>query len=376
MRLDASRGPVSHRQRSEPTVALVHDNFTGPTGMGRVLDSHARFILESGWKLWIVGDNVPRDLRAAAERVTLVRNPRGLPKLLEHAEWCRHARAAVRGAAADIVHVHSPWLALDADLQTSHFVSQAAFARDVREPRGGIEGALRGVQAWVTRRADDRLYRRSRPATFLSFVSEFLRDEFRRHYGEPRGGWIFRPPAPGWRPPDAPRRARARAALGVPEGSLAVGYLGGADPRKGFEHVLGLRSERDLHLLFAGPGSERVAVGDRPGLGFVDVDAFLSACDVLAAPSRFDSAPVVVLEAISRGVPVVTTPASGWAGAIERHGCGAVWNDGGTPLANACRAAAAAAPRSCRALIDEFEPRRERRVLIGAYERILGRADR
>jgi hypothetical protein len=167
MRLDASRGPVSHRQRSEPTVALVHDNFTGPTGMGRVLDSHARFILESGWKLWIVGDNVPRDLRAAAERVTLVRNPRGLPKLLEHAEWCRHARAAVRGAAADIVHVHSPWLALDADLQTSHFVSQAAFARDVREPGGGIEGALRGVQAWVTRRADDRLYRRSRPATFL-----------------------------------------------------------------------------------------------------------------------------------------------------------------------------------------------------------------
>ena len=71
MRMDASRGPLSHRQRSEPTVALVHDNFTGPTGMGRVLDSHARFILESGWKLWIVGDNVPRDLRAAAERVTL-----------------------------------------------------------------------------------------------------------------------------------------------------------------------------------------------------------------------------------------------------------------------------------------------------------------
>ena len=202
---------------SVPVVALVHDNFTGPTGMGRVLNSHARFILDVGWELCIVGDNVPAELRAGARRVITVRNPRGLPKLLEHFAWCRRARAALRGVAANIVHVHSPWLADAADLQTSHFVSQAAFARDIREPANGIEGRLRRLQASATRRADDRLYRRRRPSTYLSFVSELLRDEFRRHYGEPRGGWIFRPPAPRWRPPDAPERARARAALGVPE---------------------------------------------------------------------------------------------------------------------------------------------------------------
>lgn len=355
-----------------PMVALVHDNFAGPTGMGLVLNSHARFILEADWRLCIVGDNVPGDLRAGAARVVAVRNPPGRPKLLEHAAWCRRVRRALRHVAADIVHVHSPWLAHNADLQTSHFISQAAFARDVREQRSGIEGMLRRGQAWATRRLDDRLYRRSRAAIYLSFVSEFLRDEFRRHYGEPRGGWIFPPPAPRWHPPDAARRARARAALGVHDRRVAVGFLGGIDPRKGFEHALALAAEPDLQLLFGGPGSERLAVGGRPGIGFVDVELFLSACDVLVAPSRFDSAPVVVLEALSRGVPVVTTAASGWAQAIQRHGCGVVWAEHGPPLADACRAAAATPADSCRPLIGELAPGSQRQVLIGAYEQILG----
>ena len=72
----------------------------------------------------------------------------------------------------------------------------------------------------------------------------------------------------------------------------------------------------------------------------------------------------------------MTTDASGWAEAIKRHGCGVVWSDHGSPLADACHAAAAAPTDSCRALIDEFAPQRQREVLIGAYEQILGSATR
>lgn len=355
-----------------PTVALAHDHFDGPSGMGLVLGAHARFILETGWRLCIVGDDIPDDLRAGADRVVRVRNPRGLPKLPEHATWCRRARAALRGVRADIAHVHSPWLAENGRLLTSHFISQAAFAHDIHEPATGVEGRLRQVQAWVKRRTDDRLYRRLGSSTYLSFVSEFLRDQFRRHYGEPRGGWIFCPPAPGWDPPSAAEQARARAAFGVPEGPLSVGYLGGVDPRKGFEHVLRLQSEPGIHLLFAGPGSERVSVGGRPGAGFVEAGPFLSACDVLIAPSRFDSAPVAVLEALARGVPVVSTSTCGWASAIERHRCGVVWSGDRMTLAEACRRAAAVPADRCRALVAEFGARRQREVLIGAYEEILG----
>lgn len=357
-----------------PTVALVHDNFAGPTGMGIVLNGHAHFILDAGWELLVVGDNVPADLRAAAARVLPARKPRGLPALPEHLEWCRRARAALRQIRADIVHVHSPFLASLADLQTSHFVSQAAFNRGGGQPANGIEAILRRAQAWVTRQADDWLYRRERPRCYLSFVSEFLRDEFRRLYGEPRGGWVFHPPAPAWCPPTPGERKRARATLQVPDGRLVVGYLGGVDPRKGFEEVLALQSEPDLHVLFAGPGSERVRVGARPGIGFVEVGPFLSACDVLAAPTCFDPAPVAVLEGLARGVPVVTTSSSGWATAVERHGCGVVWRGRPAPLAGACRQAAAASPESCRALIEEEGPARQRESLISAYEQILGDA--
>ena len=359
------------RRRSVPTVALVHESFAGPTGMGVVVNRHAHFVLEAGWELCIVGDNIPDDLRAASAGVVRVRNQQWHSNLLEQLDWCRRARAALRKMTADIVHVHSPFLAKDADLQTSHMIAQAAFVRGSRETARGIEGRLRRVQAWGIRHADERLYRRAQSRTYLSFVSEFLRDEFRRHYGEPRGGWIFHPPAPRWQPAANGERARDRARLGVPEGLLAVGYLGGVDSRKGFDDVLALQSRPDMHVLFAGPASERVTVAGRPGLGFVDVGPFLSACDVLVAPTRFDPAPVAVLEGLSRGVPVVTTSASGWAEAIERHGCGVVWRKGSAPLAEACRRAAAASAASCRSLLHEIGPRREQQVLISAYEEIL-----
>ena len=358
-------------RRSVPTVALVHDQFSGPTGMGLVLNRHAQFILETGWNLCVVGGNVPKDIRAAA-RVVPVRSPRNLPSLLEHMEWCRRALGALRQIEADIVHVHSPLLAVHADIQTSHFVSQAAFAHGDRTDGRGVNAALRGVQAWVNRRSDGRLYARARSRTYLSFVSEFLRDEFCRLYGEPRGGWVFRPPMPKWQPPTAAERANARYQFGVTHGRVAVGYLGGVDSRKGFADVLALQSEPDLHVLMAGPGSERVSIGGRPGIGFVDVGPFLSACDVLAAPTRFDPAPVAVLEGLSRGVPVVTTSASGWASAIERHGCGAIWRSRTASLAQACRMAAATSSDRCRALADELAPHHERQALVDAYGHIMG----
>jgi glycosyltransferase involved in cell wall biosynthesis len=361
---------VAAMRPDTPTVALVHDNFAGPTGMGLVLNHHARWVLEAGWRLCIVGDNIPHDLRSEAQ-VLAVSRPCGLPALPEHLEWCRRARAALRLVRADLVHVHTPLLAEHADIQTAHFVAQPAFARGVRERARGIDGALRRAQAWATRRLDHWLYCRNRSRSYLSFVSEFLQEEFQHHYGTPRGGWILSPPAPPWHPPRPEQRGRARLDLGVPEGRLVVGYVGGNDPRKGLEDVVALTSEPDLYVLLAGPGSQRLTVHGRPGLGFVDIDPVLSASDVLAAPARFDSAPVAVLQGLSRGVPVVTTETSGWAKAIERHDCGAVWRVGAGSLAAACRSAAAAPAEHCRALVEDFAPKRQKDVLIGAYEQIL-----
>lgn len=354
-----------------PHAALVHDNFEGPTGMGLVLERHAHWLLEAGWSLTLVGENVPGDLRDAC-RVIDVPPPRRLPSLAEHAAWCSRARRALRGVDADLVHVHSPLLAPAADLLTSHFMAQPAHAIGVRELTTGVEGALRRAQGEISRRVDDLAYRRIPDRTYVSFVSEFLRDEYARHYGPPKGGWVLAPPAPPWNPPNPSERSEARRRWGVEFGRISVGYVGGSDPRKGWFRLEQLTVEPDLHLLFAGPGSERISIGGRPGLGRVEIDDFYAACDVVVAPATFDSAPVAVLQAVTRDVPVVTTTSSGWAGALARTEAGIVWKPD-APLAAAVRAARDLPPANRRVFAEEFSAARQRRALLDAYDSVATR---
>lgn len=349
-------------------VALVHDNFTGPTGMGLVTERHAEWVLGAGWSLTVVGDNVPAWLIERA-RVVAALKPLRLPSLAEHLIWCARARRALRFVQADVVHVHSPLLASRADLLTSHFMEQPAHARGVRERARGAEGVLRVAQAALSRRLDDLLYRRLARSTAVSFVSEFLRDEFSALYGAPVGGWVLSPPAPPWRPVADDERGAARARFAVGGEAIVAGYVGGNDPRKGHAHLAQLDGRDDVELLLAGPGSERLQFGGRPGLGFVDVDALYAACDVVVAPALFDSAPVAVLQAVARGVPVVVSPASGWASAVSRHGAGAVW-DGEEPLPAAVLSAARRGSAGCEQMTAEFSPDNQRDLLLDTYTRI------
>jgi glycosyltransferase involved in cell wall biosynthesis len=356
-----------------PHIALVHDNFTGPTGMGRMAERMAHWLLDAGWQVTVVGSHVPRSL---AERCSVrpVRAWPRLPAVPSHLAWCTGAARALRDVRADVVHVHSPLLASRADLLTCHFLAAPARARGVVEHRSGLNGALRRIQERVERAIDDRAYRSLPTTVRVAFVSSFLRDEFSRHYGEPRGGWVLPPPAPAWRPVGTDERTRARRRLGVAGNRLVVGYIGGDDPRKGLPAVRKLVGEPDIELLLAGPGSERLDWGSRPGLGFVDPDEFYAACDVLVAPSLFDSAPVAVLQALARGVPVALSPTTGWADAVARHGAGVVWtpNANGS-LAAAAREASMAGPEACRALTEEFAEERQRGALLDVYSELRGR---
>jgi glycosyltransferase involved in cell wall biosynthesis len=349
-------------------IALVHDSFQGPKGMGVVCERLARVVLDEGWSLTIVGTDVPAHL---AERADVRRVPRfdRLPALPQHVAWCVLAARALRGVDADVVHVHSPFLLPFADVLTSHFIAAPAYARGVREDRPGLEGALRRAQEALTRALDSAAYRYGRRRRNISFVSEFLREEFRAHYGEPRGGWILAPPAPPWRPVSEEERQAAKRRWDC-NGALVAGYLGGSDPRKGLPHARSLADEPDVVPLIAGPGSERIDGGGRPGLGFVDPDDFIEACDVVLGPAAFDSAPVAILTALSRGVPVVVSETSGWARAVERHGAGAVWRPG-APFADSVRSAAATPQAACREVIEEFSEERQREVALEIYRRLL-----
>jgi glycosyltransferase involved in cell wall biosynthesis len=135
-------------------------------------------------------------------------------------------------------------------------------------------------------------------------------------------------------------------------------------------HACSLIGERGIEPLIAGPGSDRIDVGGRPGLGFVDPDDFIEACDVVLGPAAFDSAPVAILTALSRGVPVVVSETSGWARAVERHGAGCVWRLG-EDFAAAVRAAAAAPLEACAGLVAEFGEERRRELALEVYRQLL-----
>ncbi|HET6404502.1 MAG TPA: glycosyltransferase [Candidatus Thermoplasmatota archaeon] len=127
-----------------------------------------------------------------------------------------------------------------------------------------------------------------------------------------------------------PREARAK--LGLPEGPLVL-YLGRLARVKRVDRLLeAVRQMRDTHLVIAGEGPEeaelRKAAGERVRfLGRVDEPTkamLLQAADVLCLPSEHEGQPLVLLEAMSVGTPVVATDAAWVPPELREYG---LWGD-------------------------------------------------
>jgi glycosyltransferase involved in cell wall biosynthesis len=125
----------------------------------------------------------------------------------------------------------------------------------------------------------------------------------------------------------APGRAAARAALGVPPEAFVIGGLGRLVPVKGFDVLVRalpsvVAAVPSARVLLVGDGPDRAAleaqaaalhVGDRVRItgATSDVARWLAACDVLAAPSRNEGMGRALVEAMALGVPVVAAAVGG-----------------------------------------------------------------
>ncbi len=135
----------------------------------------------------------------------------------------------------------------------------------------------------------------------------------------------------GVAPAAGPTRQEARAALGLAEDVLAIGFVGRLSRQKAIDVLIAAfapvaRANAKVRLIVIGEGEEGAAArrqAERLGcsrqviwLGAVDALPRYPAFDLFAQPSRYEGFSYAVLEAASHGVAVLTTDVGGSREAI------------------------------------------------------------
>lgn len=301
-------------------VAHVLSSF-GMGGQERVAFDLAVSQLRAGWEVTALSLAPPPDGPLAAEfaaagaRVERVARPRpGVDPVLivRLARW-------LRSNGVKLVHTHNR-MALIYGAPAARLAGAAVVhTKHGNNPRGGtrlVAGNLAGrlVHAFVAVSEETAAFARKRREVDerrLRVITNGI--ELSRFH------------------PDPAARERVRAELGIPADAWVVGTVGRVAAEKNHSRLV--RAVAPL----LGPGARLIVAGDGPllpplrelagSLGITpfahllgvrrDVPAVLPALDVFAMSSDTEGLPLVVLEAMATGLPVVSTAVGGIPNVVD-----------------------------------------------------------
>ena len=162
--------------------------------------------------------------------------------------------------------------------------------------------------------------------------SRMVAGEISRYYGLPETQVCIvynGLPAPGAQPIPT-QREETRAKLGLRQSEWAVLFAGSGWERKGLRFAIeGINrlNDPDIILLVAGAGKKR-GLPSSPRVRFLgeiaEMPALMEAADAFLLPTIYDPFSNACLEALSAGLPVITTAANGFAEIMRPSPDGAI----------------------------------------------------
>ena len=288
-------------------------------GVENVVHQEAIRLVAAGAEVTVLTSG-PHSSTSVEEGVTVVRvgswngfEPHGIPFPVPWPTLYTRARRWARWA--DVVHVHdsfymTSWAAWFGAATTGTPLVATQHVAMSEHPVKAVELIQRLVYAVIGK----RVIRRARTVfTINERGADFARGlgaspDVVRHLPNGVDTELFQPG-------NAEEKAKARAEFGLPEDGVLVLFVGRLLAKKGLDILLEARDPETYQLVFVGPGEPEQTrqfegLADVHYLGSrtpAELARIYQACDVFALPTANEGFPLTVQEAMSSGLPVLTT---------------------------------------------------------------------